>query len=55
MDIVSNEIREIIDDVITKYIDYDAFEMTNLNLKHYLVKNTKVGEKIKLDNNIKGR
>lgn len=54
MDIVSNEIREIIDNVITKYIDCDAFEMINLNLKHNLVKNTKVGEKIKLDNNIKG-
>lgn len=54
MDIVSNEIREIIDNVITKYIDYDALKMANLNLKHNLVKNTKVGEKIKLDNNIKG-
>lgn len=54
MDIISSEIREIIDDVITKYIDCDAFEMINLNLKHYFVKNTKVGEKIKFDNNIKG-
>ncbi len=52
MDIVSNEIGEIIDDVITKYIDYDAFEMTNLNLKHHLVKNAKAGEKIKFENNI---
>lgn len=52
MDIVSNEIREIIDNVITKYIDYDAFEMINLNLKHHLVENTKVGEKIKFENNI---
>lgn len=55
MDIVPNEIGEIIDDVITKYIDYDAFEMTNLNLKHYLVKNTKAGEKIKFENNIKAK
>lgn len=55
MDIISNEIREIIDGVITKYIDYDAFEIINLNLKHHLVENTKVGEKIKLDNNSKGR
>lgn len=54
MDIISSEIREIIDDVITKYIDCDVFEMINLNLNHYLVKNTKVGEKIKFDNNIKG-
>lgn len=52
MDIISNEIREIIDNVITKYIDYDAFEMINLNLKHHLVENTKVGEKIKFENNI---
>lgn len=52
MDIISSEIREIIDDVITKYIDYDAFEMTNLNLKHHLVKNAKAGEKIKFENNI---
>ena len=54
MDIVSSEIREIIDNVITKYIDYDAFEMINLNLKHHLVENTKAGEKIKFENNIKG-
>lgn len=54
MDIVSSEIREIIDNVITKYINCDVFEMINLNLNHYLVKNTKVGEKIKFDNNIKG-
>lgn len=55
MDIVSNEIREIIDDVITKYMAYDAFEMINLNLKHHLVENTKAGEKIKFENNIKER
>ena len=54
MDVVSSEIGEIIDDVITKYINCDVFKMINLNLKHYLVKNTKVGEKIKFDNNIKG-
>ena len=52
MNIVSNEIREIIDNVITKYIDYDAFEMINLNLKHHLVENTKAGKKIKFENNI---
>lgn len=55
MNIVSNEIGEIIDNVITKYINYDALEISNLNLKHHLVENTKAGEKIKFENNIKGR
>lgn len=52
MDIVPNKIGEIIDDVITKYMVYDAFEMINLNLKHHLVENAKAGEKIKFENNI---